>query len=330
MRADRLLSILLILQSSGRTTAQDLAERLEVSERTIYRDLDALSAAGVPVYAERGPGGGCILAEDYRTNLTGLNEGEVRALFMSGGAAALHDLGLGRTSDDAMLKLFAALPAAYRRDAERARQRLHLDAAGWNRPEEEVPFLRVLQEAVWQDRKLCLVHRRGDGDFVERIVSPYGLVAKASVWYLVAAVEGDIRTFRVSRIQSVLLIEEHFERPADFDLAAFWTAWCVQFKTNLPQYPVTIRIKQETLPWLHHVFGEGIHSKLKRAAPPDSEGRVTLTFNFETLEGARGRLLGLGTMVEVLEPLELRENIFNLAAELVAFYARPGPAELKV
>lgn len=325
MRADRLLAILLYLQTHGRTTAADLAERLEVSERTIYRDLDALSASGVPVYAERGPGGGCTLDEDYRTNLTGLKEDEVRSLFMSGIYGPLQDLGLGKSLEDAMLKLQASLPDGHRRNAEIARQRLHFDAASWNRPDEAVPHLREINEAVWQQRLLGIVYRKGDGAYSEKVVEPYGLVAKASIWYLVAATTGEekkMTVFRVSRIQSVRLTDVYFERPEDFDLADFWSKWIVDFKSNLPRYPVKVRFATSALRYLQQVFGEGIFSRVNEAGPPDANGILTVVLVFEDMHFARNRLMGLGTLVEVLEPQELRDSILTLASSLVEFYSR--------
>src|SRR5689334_16595189 len=190
MRADRLLSIMLLLQVHRRITARELARRLEVSERTIHRDMDALGAAGIPIYAERGVGGGWALAEAYQTNLTGLNEAEIQALFLATPPQLLADLGLRQAADAALIKLLAALPAISRRDAEFARQRIHVDGAGWLRAREAVPFLAAIQEALWQDRKLRLTYQRADDTTVERLVDPLGLVAKSSVWYLVAGVDG--------------------------------------------------------------------------------------------------------------------------------------------
>lgn len=322
MRADRLLSILLLLQSNRRVTAQKLAAKLEVSERTIYRDLEALSVAGVPVYAERGPGGGCALLGEYRTSLTGLNEADVRALLLSGVPRPLADLGLEKALEAALLKLVVALPSTRRPDAERARQLLHLDAAAWNNPgTEDVPHLRVLQEAVWQERKVRLTYRRNDRAVVERLVSPLGLVAKTSVWYLVGMVEGQTRAYRVSRIQTAILTDETFERPSGFDLAAYWADWCAQFRASLSQYPVTLRIAPEGVPILPHIFGEGAHTLVAQADPPDAEGWITLRRTFETIEAACTMILGLGTLVEVLEPPELRERVVSQAASVVAFYA---------
>jgi predicted DNA-binding transcriptional regulator YafY len=190
MRADRLISLLMLLQTNGRMTADNLAQRLEVSPRTIYRDLDALSSAGVPVYAERGPHGGCMLMESYRTNLTGLNEKEVQALFMFTVPGLLADLGAEKASQAAMLKLMASLPAPFQQDAAFVQQRLHLDPAAWFQPDEDVPFLPLLQTAVWQHKRFRMTYRRGDGQWVKRLLDPYGLVAKASVWVEVIAPHG--------------------------------------------------------------------------------------------------------------------------------------------
>lgn len=318
VRADRLLILLLLLQTRGRVTAQALAKRLEVSERTIYRDLQALSLAGVPVYAERGPGGGWQLLEDYRTNLTRLTEAEVNTLFMSGIAGPIADLGLGKAGEDALLKLLAALPSMYRRKAEQARERIYLDAAGWFHREEEVPYLQIVQEAVWQDRRLRLSYPRSDCDVAERVVDPYGLVAKASVWYLVAASAGEMRVFRVSRIHAAEVMEETFRRPTDFDLRAFWAQWCMEFETSLYRYPVKLRVAPGAVPELTHVFGDWVQTLIKQAASPDDEGWITLSLMFEGLPQARARLFALGSMVEVLEPVELRKSMVDLATQIAS------------
>jgi predicted DNA-binding transcriptional regulator YafY len=321
VRADRLLSLLMLLQARGRLTARQLAGELEVSERTIYRDLDALSAAGVPVYAERGPGGGCALLDNYRTTLTGLTEEEVHALFMLSIPGPLADLGVSQELKAALLKLSAALPAAYRQDAERVRQRIHLDATGWFQPEEPVPHLGTIQEGVWGDCKLQLAYRRGDGTQVERVVEPYGLVAKAGVWYLVRAHDGRIGVYRVSRVQAARLTEERFERPEGFDLATFWAESCAEFEASRPVYPVTLRIAPELVPCLPQVFGEGVHALVEGAGPPDAKGWITLSLTFEHLPAARTRVLGMGTEVEVLEPRELRDSVIDFATRIAAFYA---------
>jgi predicted DNA-binding transcriptional regulator YafY len=322
LRADRLLSILLLLQTKGRMTAQALAKRLEVSERTVYRDLEALGKAGVPVYAERGPGGGWALLEGYRTNLTRLTETEARTLFMSGVAGPMADLGLGKALEGAMLKLLAALPSAYRHDAEQARQRMHLDSVGWSSVGETVPHLQAIQDAVWNSRKVCLLYRRGDGTLRERVVDPLGLVSKANIWYLVGAVSGELRVYRVSRIRACTITEEPCQRPATFDLPTFWADWCDQFQANFSRYPVIVRVAPDCIPVLSRVFGEGIYALAEQAGPPGADGWMTLLLTFETLESARGILLGFGTLVEVLEPRELRESIADLAVRVATFYRK--------
>jgi predicted DNA-binding transcriptional regulator YafY len=323
MRADRLLSLLLLLQSRGRTPARELARLLEVSVRTIYRDLDALSAAGIPVYAERGPGGGCALLESYRASLTGLTSGEVTALFSGLAAGPSADLGMGQALQGARLKLWATLTAQQRQGAEHARQRLHLDPSPWFQPAESLPFLPAIQEAVWQDRRLQMVYRRSDGSRGERLVDPYGLVAKAGVWYLVAARSGELRVYRVSRVLSATVSEEGFQRRPGFDLAAYWERWCAEFEAGLPHYPATVRLAPAAAPVLPFVLGEWVHRLLEEAGPADEAGWVTLTLTFDTLEGACRQLLGLGALAEVLAPAELREAMRERAAAVVGMYARP-------
>lgn len=323
MRADRLLSILLLLQTKGRLTAGKLAEMLEVSERTIYRDLDALSAAGIPIYAERGPGGGCILTEGYRTNLTGLTEAEVRSLFMAGVPGPLSDLGLGEVLEDAFLKLLAALPSVRRSDAERVRQRIMLDSAGWFQMEEPVPFLPLLQEALWEDRRIHLIYRKPDHQQSERLVDPYGLVAKTSIWYLVAATGQDMRVYRVSRVISATLTHEQFERPESFDLPTYWKTWCADFENSRTQYPVKIRIAPDAVNSLPLAFGEGIRTQIEQYGSWDMEGWLVLPMTFENMDIACGRLVGFGPLIEVLDPPELREHIIHLAERILAFYHQP-------
>ena len=313
----------MLLQTRKKVTAQTLAKRLEVSERTIYRDLEALSAAGIPVYAERGPRGGWSLLEDYRVNLNRLTENEVNTLFMSSAAGPLADLGLGKAREDALLKLLAALPSVYRGNAERARQRIHLDAAGWFHRGEEVPYLPLIQEAAWNDRRLCLAYQRGDNELIERVVDPYGLVAKASVWYLVAGSEeaaGEIRVFRVSRIQSVEMTEEYFNRPEEFNLPAFWARWSAEFEASRHRYPVKLRVLADYVPILVQVMGDWVQALVKEADPPDAMRWITLSMMFETLPEARSKLLGFGTSVEVLEPLELRKSMGDFARQIAEFY----------
>ncbi|MEJ2736004.1 MAG: WYL domain-containing protein [Anaerolineae bacterium] len=242
MRADRLLSILMLLQTRGQMTAQQLSEEVEVSVRTIYRDLDALSAAGVPVYAERGPGGGCALLDSYRTTLTGLTQDEVHALFMLSIPAPLAELGVDQELRAALLKLAAALPDARRHDEVRARQRIHLDSEGWFETKEPVPHLQTIQQALWQDHRLHITYRLPREAQAGWLIEPYGLVAKGNTWHLVCVRDGHMRVYRVSRVLDAAVMPETFERPASFNLAAFWRDWCAQVEENRPHYPVTVRV----------------------------------------------------------------------------------------
>ena len=321
MRADRLLSLMMLLQNRRQMTAEELANELEVSKRTIYRDIDALSVAGVPVYANGGPGGGYALLDSYRTTLTGLNENEIRALFMLTIPGPISDLGVSQQLKAAILKLTSSFTDDHNEHANYLRQRLHLDAASWFQTDEPVPHLKTVQEAVWQDRQLVLSYRRRNGAVSERTISPYGLVAKASIWYLVAATERGMRVYRVSRIEAVQITQTHFSRPQDFDLAEFWAGWMISYKTNLPKYPVTLRIGPDLIPVLPYILGDDVRSHVEQIQP-DSEGWRVIDFTFERIEEAQTYVLGMGASVDVIAPEELRISVLKLATDVVAHYSR--------
>src|SRR5437764_2668795 len=224
MRATRLVSLLLLLQTRGRLTAAEIAERLEVSVRTVHRDVESLAAAGVPVEAVRGPAGGYRLPGGYRTRLTGLTADEAEALFAAGMPGPAAELGLGHELAAARLKLLAALPAELQERAPRAARLFHLDTRGWFRAEDRVPHLPELAAAVWRGCRVRLRYREGTRT-VRRTVAPLGLVLKGGAWYLVARRSAGMRVYRVSRVASVQALEEAFERPREFELAAFWDEW---------------------------------------------------------------------------------------------------------
>lgn len=334
MRADRLIAIMMLLQAKGRMTAARLARQLEVSERTVYRDIDALGVAGVPVVVERGPGGGVWLMDGYRTNLTGLTEAEVRALFMQASQGALADLGLDGAVEAAMRKLSAALPGVQRHSLEQMRQRIHLDGADWFAVAEAVPLLHTVEEAVWQERRLHLSYVRSDERRVRRWVEPYGLVAKAGTWYLVGAIvrplqavankqlaAGFVQVYRISRILELVVSDEHFARPADFDLAGYWADWCRHFEANVPRYYVTVRIAPEVTTTLPRIYG-GEAYLVERVGEADENGWATLRLAFDSFETALANTLVGGERIEVLEPAELRERVRAVARKIVAFYQR--------
>jgi predicted DNA-binding transcriptional regulator YafY len=320
MRASRLVQLLLFLQTRGRTTAAVLARELEVSERTVHRDVDALSAAGVPIYAERGPHGGIQLIDGYRTRLTGLTGEEAEALFLSGLPGPAAELGLGTVVAAARLKVLAALPSELRVRASRLVERFHLDAAGWFHASEEVPHLAVLAEAVWESRRLQITYRRGDQE-VERSLEPLGLVLKAGVWYLVASSEGQARTYRVSRIATAIAREEAAPRPPDFDLAAYWAESITAYERDAPRIAITIRIDPSLLGVLADAVGSQAVRQAETIPAQDPEGWVHLRLTADWPEEVPGRLIMLGSRAEILEPPEVRERAILLARRMLERHA---------
>jgi predicted DNA-binding transcriptional regulator YafY len=320
VRADRLLSELLLLQSRGKMTAQELAKELEVSERTIYRDMDALSRAGVPVYGEPGLEGGYALLDSFRTDLTGLTEGELSALFMLNVPSPLVDLGVSQELRAALVKLSAALPHGGRRSESWVRQRFHLDYNWWPQDQERVPHLRAIHRAVWQDRLLHMAYRPPYAATIERKVAPYGLVAKAGIWYLVCAVEQKIQVRRVSELMNVRVLDSTFVRPPGFDLTAFWEKWCADSALLLTDYEATVRVSPRLVPELSRYFGDAVNVKVKQAGPPDGDGWITLALSFESLEAARERILGFGGGVQVLAPPALRRSVIDYAEQILGRY----------
>ncbi|MGC0336113.1 helix-turn-helix transcriptional regulator [Streptomyces sp. SLBN-8D4] len=318
MRADRLLSLLLSLQSRGQMTARQLAAELEVSVRTVYRDLEALSAAGVPVVASGGPGGGCRLMEGWRSPLLGISAEEATALLAAASRGGpLERIALGDALAQARLKLLAALPAAGREQADTTASRFHIDTQAWFKPPEPVPHLPVLVDAVRQDRRLRLTHANRPG--AARAVDPLGLVAKAGVWYLVVRSDRGIRTHRASRITEAELLPEAFTRPADFDLAAHWARWTAEFETSLDQLPVTVRLSTAGLAALAQVLGD---TESAARAVPDAHapGWHRLVLHFDDRQAACRRLLGFGPDAEVLEPADVRRELAQAARRTAARY----------
>jgi predicted DNA-binding transcriptional regulator YafY len=319
VRASRLVSILLLLQVHGQLPAPELARRLEVSVRTIYRDLDALGEAGVPVFARPGSGGGCGLLEGYRTRLTGLNAEEARALFLAGLPGPAGELGLGTALAAAQLKVLAALPADLRAGAGRARERFHLDAPRWFERADEASHghLATIAGAVWDDRLLRLAYRRDGAPLATRTVEPLGLVLKAGVWYLVARLPGrdDPHVYRVSRVHAALPLEERFDRPAEFDLAAYWSEWAIAFESSLPRIQLPARLAPASVEAARAVAIE------VEVGAPGPDGWLPATLTFERMEHALGAFLSLGAGAEVLAPAELRERIAESALGTARRYA---------
>ncbi|MGI5330857.1 helix-turn-helix transcriptional regulator [Actinomadura nitritigenes] len=340
MRASRLLSLLLLLQTRGRMTARDLADELEVSVRTVYRDVESLSAAGVPVYADRGPDGGYRLLEGYRTRLTGLTTGEAESLFLSGMPGPASQLGLGDVVAAAELKLMAALPPDLRSRAARIRERFHLDAPGWFRAPDDVPHLQPVADAVWNQQRIRVLYRRwAHPQQVERVLEPIGVVLKAGTWYLIARAhhpdtpqpgtppadtapaDTAPRTYRVSKILTLQPLPQRFERPPGFDLAAYWDAYATRFEADSYRDQATVRLSPDGLQraalLLPPVMARAAHDN---AGPPDPTGWTTVTLPVESLRHAHVEFLKLGADVEVLDPPPLRAMMADTARALADRY----------
>ncbi len=314
MKADRLIALLLLLQSRRQCSARVLAEQLEVSERTIYRDVDALGAAGIPVYAERGPSGGIVLADGYRRALTNFSEDEVRALFVSG-MSPLADLGLERGLSRALEKLHGALADVHQRAAEKSRARIHLDQRRWNQPEPPRPLLTTLRRAVWDDRRLRIRYEDRNKTPSTRTIDPFGLVSKAGVWYLIARYNDEMRSFRVERIRAAEELQERFERPADFDLERYWTDSSARFAevSRGADCIVTLRARNDALDRITYYWPAEIVEKKHRV----SLVRVT----FPGREVALFALLAWSEVATLVEPAELRELIAQRARQALKRYA---------
>jgi predicted DNA-binding transcriptional regulator YafY len=319
MRADRLLSALLLLQAHGRLTGRELARRLEVSGRTVHRDMEALSASGVPVFALRGARGGWQLDEGWRTHVPGLDEAELRALLMSQ-PRMIGDTRLAGAAERAIGKLLASLPVTLRQQAASIRQRLYVDTTGWRGVSDNLAMLPIVQEAVSRDRKLKIQYQRPGVDPVERAVDPLGLVAKGSTWYLVASTAEGHRTYRVSRIVQATLLDESSVRPADFDLAAYWRSSADRFSETLPRYDALVRAEPRTAGWVR-MSRPPWSVQVDDAAGTDPGGWVTLRIRFDSEEEACSVVLGLGPRVDVIEPESLRERV-TAEAEAVVGRAR--------
>jgi predicted DNA-binding transcriptional regulator YafY len=328
MRASRLLSVLLLLQSRGQLTAQQIADELSVSVRTVYRDVEALGSAGVPVYAEHGHGGGYRLVDGFRTRLTGLTPQEAESIFFAGVPDAAAEMGLGAVLATAELKLRAALPASLNQQVGRVRDRFHLDAASWFRETETNPHLAALAGAVWDERRVRLTYERHVAPkVVERIIEPLGVVLKAGVWYFVARVGDDMRTYRVAAIVELTVLDEKFTRPADFDLAKTWTVWADDYERRLFRDEAVIRLSPTGVTMIPYLITRAMARGAQHTIhPPDPDGWVRAVVPIESVRHAHGELLKLGADVEVLEPPELRDMLKATVASLTALYGQEPAA----
>jgi predicted DNA-binding transcriptional regulator YafY len=319
MRASRLLSIQMLLETRGRMSATALADALQVSVRTLYRDVDELSAAGVPVYAERGRNGGFALLPGWKTTLTGLTPSEAEAVFLSGLAGPAADLGLAPQVQSAQLKLLAALPAPARGTAQRISSRFHLDPIDWYREAEPLPHLMTVASAVWDEKQLSLSYESWQRT-ARRVVHPLGLVLKAGVWYLVAAREQKARTYRVASILDAQQLPERAQRMRGFDLARYWQSAVQRFETGLYTGEAEVAATQRGLAELRRL-GAAQARAVAKGSRLAADGRTRLRVPIESIEHASGQLLRLAPEVEVLGPPALRESITRRVETAAQLYA---------
>jgi predicted DNA-binding transcriptional regulator YafY len=323
MKSTRLLSALMLLQAHGRLSSRELAERLEISERTAHRDMEALSEAGVPVFALRGAQGGWELAKGWRTKVPGLDEAELRGLLMAQ-PSALGDPKLAAAAERAFGKLMAALPGNLRDQAASIRARLHIDPTGWRPSSEDISMLPIVQDAIARDVKLSFMYRRADGDTAPRTVDPYGVVCKQNVWYLVARAPAGMRSYRISRMSTAVALAIEFDRPAKFDLAAYWKTSTAQFGEQRDRYATTMALAPEAAArfteWYKLVPADGPRNGLLL---PD--GWALFNVDFESLSQAQFVALGFGPLVYVIAPDELRDRVGADIAAVAAHLAERQP-----
>lgn len=319
MLASRLLSLLMLLQSRGRMSAPALARQLEVSARTVYRDIDSLSAAGVPVYGEPGRNGGYQLRDGWRTQLTGLTSGEARALFLTGLPGPAKALGMGEAAASAHLKLVAALPGDWQADAQRVGSRFHLDPLDWFRDAAPADHLREVAHAVWNDQRLRMRYESWT-EVAEREIEPLGLVLKAGAWYVVGRRGRIARTYKLTHMHDVQLLTQHFKRPRPFDLAAYWAEATQRFEEGVYRDFATLRASATGLKRLRGFSPVVAQAVARTAHAPDANGWSTVTVPIESIEHAAREMLKLGAEAEVLEPGALRTQLREGAQAMLSLY----------
>ena len=330
MRASRLVSLLLLLQNRGRMTAQELADELEVSVRTIYRDADALNAAGIPLYGDAGHAGGYQLLGGYRTRLTGLTAAEAETLFLSGLPGPAAELGLGTVLAAATLKLRAALPASLRESADRLSERFYLDAPGWYREAEQVPYLPLMASAVWEHQVIQVRYRRWkEPSEVSRRLEPHGLVLKAGVWYTVARCEGSLRTYRVDQIVDATPADCVFDPQPGFDLEAYWRSYLADFNRRLHAGDAVIRLSPDGVRRMPGLLGAAVVAAVRANGVADPDGWIRAQVPIESAQATLADFFRLGPDLEIVEPAELRAQAIATIGAMAAVYqaTRQTPAD---
>lgn len=303
MRADRLLKMMILLQTQGKMTTQVLADELEVSRRTILRDIDALSIAGVPIYTDGGHGGGVALDDNYRVKLNGLKQEEVQALILSSNTALLADIGLDDAAEQSLLKLLTALPSLHTEAAKSFQNRVHIDPLGWWHFQQKLLFLPELQQAVYADLLITIRYQKRDGDIIQRDVEPYGLVAKAGVWYLIAAHDSNFRTYRVSRLRDMIFHDNSFSRDPDFNLLDYWESTVSAYTQTMDYYRFTLKVQAQKMDFVDFYTADSY------SIQSVEDNGLILEFEVGTSELAMMLVFGLGEFAKILAPPELQAAV---------------------
>lgn len=321
MRADRLVNIMILLQSRGKMTAKELSAELEVTVRTIIRDMDALGNAGIPIVSERGREGGWRLVDNFRSRLSGLNKADMSALFVFPAEELLEDLGLNQQGIDTRQKLLATVPIAYRHEAQAMWERIHIDSGTWGpaKEKDKTGTLVMVQQAIWEDRKLTIRYQQADGKVSERTIEPLGLVAKGNKWYLVAVRDGELRNYRVSRIQQVEIEDATFKRPDGFNLPSYWKQSKKEFVKELPRYDVHVEVHPEIL---NRINFTGKFVKVIKAENLSEGEWISMTLQFNDEQEAVEFILGFANKIKVISPEAIAAKVVSSALSVIDFYKR--------
>ncbi|MBT2217484.1 YafY family transcriptional regulator [Virgibacillus dakarensis] len=317
MRADRLINIMILLQNRGKMTAKELANELEVSARTILRDMDALSNAGIPIVSDRGKEGGWRLLDNFRSKLSGLNIDDIKSLFLFPSGKLLEDLGLNIQALDTRQKLLAIIPGTFRDEAQAIWERIYIDSSTWRQSKEKEHAFKTVQQAVWESKKLKIYYEQADGEQKERLIEPLGLVAKGNRWYLVASRNGELRNYRVSRIHTAKVENETFKRPLHFNLAKYWEQSKVEFIQNLPKYDVQVEIHTEIIKRINFT---GKFVQVIQTENPNGDKWIPATLRFNDKQEAIEFILGFANKIKVISPKGLQNEVVSSAMSVIKFY----------
>jgi predicted DNA-binding transcriptional regulator YafY len=310
----------MLLQTHEKMTAQELSKAMEVSPRTIYRDITALNIAGIPVYTDRGPGGGIALVDSYRTTLTGINEDEAKALFMMSIPEALNDLGMSDNLKTALLKMAAALPSHQKTVMSETQQRIYLDSSGWIPSEKPLPHLEIINRAIWGDKLILVIYQGHFNARIECEIEPYGLVSKQNVWYLVGVVEDYIRVIKIKDILEVTVLNENFSREKYFDLVLEWKKWCKANQDHRSVFTAKIMVAPELIQHLKLYLRANTDYQIVETNQNNENGWVEVSIIFENFFQARECILSMGRAAQVVEPEPLKLSIIDFAEQIRDFY----------